>query len=186
MNPNHRKVQYTRSVIRGAFFQLLKEKPIEHITVSELCVQANIHRGTFYQHYHDIYDLRKCLEDQLMEHFEQLIPLLEQREYDMAELAVRMIFEERDLCEAIIGIQGNKEFVNTLVDKYWPVYRTQYSRDGIDEKYQLYVYQFATAGCSRVIQNWLAGGCRESAEEIVQIIRRMTESGTGGFRTTKS
>ena len=47
----------TKRSIRNALFQLLSQKPLEQITVRELAQQAEINKGTFYLHYHDIYDL---------------------------------------------------------------------------------------------------------------------------------
>lgn len=43
------------------------EKPIEKISVSGLTEKAGINRGTFYDHYLDIYDLRDRLENRFME-----------------------------------------------------------------------------------------------------------------------
>ena len=44
----NRKTQYTKSVIRESFLSLLREKPVEKITVTELCAKADINRSTFY------------------------------------------------------------------------------------------------------------------------------------------
>ena len=57
-----RKTQYTKSVIRESFLSLLQEKPVEKITVTQLCAKADINRSTFYAHYLDVYDLKEKLE----------------------------------------------------------------------------------------------------------------------------
>ena len=54
--------QRTRRSIVNAFLALRSEKPIEKITVRELTERAQIHKATFYLHYHDIYDLSEALE----------------------------------------------------------------------------------------------------------------------------
>ena len=54
--------QRTRRSIVNAFLALRSEKPIETITVRELTERAQIHKATFYLHYHDIYDLSEALE----------------------------------------------------------------------------------------------------------------------------
>ena len=45
------RVRITRQMIRTALLNLLREKPLQHITVRELCEKASINRGTFYAHY---------------------------------------------------------------------------------------------------------------------------------------
>lgn len=51
------RTRVTKMLIRKAFTDMLKEKPIQSITIKELCETAGINRGTFYSHYSDIYDL---------------------------------------------------------------------------------------------------------------------------------
>ena len=51
------RTRYTRQIITTAFWQLLRQKPMEKITVKEVCDLAQINRGTFYRHFRDCYDL---------------------------------------------------------------------------------------------------------------------------------
>ncbi len=57
MNENDLRVIKTRERIEEAFLELLKVKPLEKITVTELARVAMINKGTFYLHYLDIFDL---------------------------------------------------------------------------------------------------------------------------------
>ncbi len=50
-----RRVRKTKSAIKHAFIQLLKEQNIENITVQDIADKADINRGTFYLHYEDKY-----------------------------------------------------------------------------------------------------------------------------------
>ena len=59
------RVRMTKQMLRQAFTQLLLEKPIQNITVRELCEKAQVNRGTFYIHYKDIYDLMESIEEQM-------------------------------------------------------------------------------------------------------------------------
>lgn len=54
--------QRTRRSIVNAFLALRSEKPLERITVRELSERAEIHKATFYLHYHDLYELSEELE----------------------------------------------------------------------------------------------------------------------------
>ena len=45
---NNRRTRVTRLLIRRAFTELLRKKPIQDISVKELCERAGINRGTFY------------------------------------------------------------------------------------------------------------------------------------------
>ena len=51
------RILKTQLAIRGAFTDLLEEKPFSSITVQNIIDRARVNRKTFYNHYHDKYDL---------------------------------------------------------------------------------------------------------------------------------
>ena len=53
----------TKANIKQILLELMKQMPFEKITVSQLCKEAGINRGTFYLHYCDLY----AVLDELME-----------------------------------------------------------------------------------------------------------------------
>ena len=61
------KKSATNLKIRSAFSDLLNEKGINNLTVSDITRKANINRGTFYLHYIDKYDLLEQLENEVLE-----------------------------------------------------------------------------------------------------------------------
>ena len=58
------RVEKTEKAIRNAFLELRSAKPLEKITVKELCSLACINKSTFYSHYEDIYALSQSLESE--------------------------------------------------------------------------------------------------------------------------
>ena len=61
-----RRKLYTRKVIKEAFMELKKIKAFNEITITELCKEADVSRGTFYLHYHNTMDvLDEIMEDAL-------------------------------------------------------------------------------------------------------------------------
>lgn len=57
-----RRVEKTKQAMRHAFVELLKRKPYNAITISELTREADIDRRTFYLHYESIEDLVKEMQ----------------------------------------------------------------------------------------------------------------------------
>lgn len=54
-----RRTQYSKRIIRESLFELMKEKPLDKISVTEICKKADVNRSTFYSYYTDIYDLHE-------------------------------------------------------------------------------------------------------------------------------
>lgn len=61
------KSRKTREKIMTCFLDMIPEKSWDKISVKELCVRANITRGTFYQYFDDIYNLMEQIEAPLLE-----------------------------------------------------------------------------------------------------------------------
>lgn len=59
--------QRTQRSIVNAFLAMRSERPLEKITVRELSDRAEIHKATFYLHYHDIYELSEALEQEVID-----------------------------------------------------------------------------------------------------------------------
>ena len=85
------RVEKTRKSIVNAFIALRAKKPLEKITVKELCEYAMINKSTFYSHYADIYNLSDTLETEVVS---SIIQTLEQPGYlfDNTERATKELF----------------------------------------------------------------------------------------------
>ena len=77
MKKEDRRNTYTRQAIKDAVFELLRTKPIERISVTEVCKLAEINRSTFYLHYYDCMDV---LEQEQEKFCDRLIALIENRQ----------------------------------------------------------------------------------------------------------
>ena len=52
-----RRIRYTKKIIKETFLNLLEEKELNKITVSEICRISDINIATFYKYYLDLFDL---------------------------------------------------------------------------------------------------------------------------------
>ena len=67
------RVRKTKKAISDAFMELLTEKPIEDMTVNELCDRAGVRRTTSYKHYKDKYDYIASFAKGLRDRFDDII-----------------------------------------------------------------------------------------------------------------
>lgn len=66
MNKNDLRVVKTKQNVHLALTNLLKQKPLTHIKVTELCREAKINRGTFYFHYQEVGEVFKEFFEEIM------------------------------------------------------------------------------------------------------------------------
>lgn len=63
----YRSAVRSRKMIQRAFQELLKEKPFEKITVTDIVGRADINRSTFYAHYSDVRGLVEAIMEDVVQ-----------------------------------------------------------------------------------------------------------------------
>ena len=79
-NKEDRRTLYSKKMIRESLYELMKEKPLNKISVTEICERADVNRSTFYAYYTDIYDLHEkiigeffAIQKSVIKHIRQAI-----------------------------------------------------------------------------------------------------------------
>lgn len=61
-----RRTLYTKGVVKDALLELMESKSFEKITITDICKNADISRGTYYLHYYELSEvLDELLDDAL-------------------------------------------------------------------------------------------------------------------------
>jgi AcrR family transcriptional regulator len=182
------RTQLTYSLLRQAFTDLLKHKPIQRITVKELCQKAGVNRSTFYAHYVDIYDLLAKLEEDMVEDFQKALdPLLgagteEAPPLDDAQLEepsllrimtgiYQCLKDNVDICTVTLGEHGDKAFAVRILSLGWESCLAAYSNHlwGASPRQLEYFYAFVSNGHIGLLQKWLEEGMTTSVEEMARM-----------------
>ena len=175
-----RRVRRTKLLLRGALLELLREKSVDQITVTELTGRADVNRGTFYGHYKDVYDMVDQLEEEL---FQELRELLDAYPADALRFGLRPILEDvfsfisrnQDIITSTLGIRQGEVFLNRLkelvqerVYREWQTlyqFGTPFQRDNS--------LSFIVGGVVGLIQSWLTGGQGGSPEEMAALAEQL-------------
>ena len=75
----YRSAKRSRLLIRQAYTELLKEKDLNKITVSDIVKRADINRGTFYAHYPDVRGVTEEIENEFIE---EMLNILAEFQYE--------------------------------------------------------------------------------------------------------
>ncbi|MBP3872222.1 MAG: hypothetical protein J6E32_00755, partial [Lachnospiraceae bacterium] len=95
------RVRYTKMRIREAFLDTLREKPVNRITVKELCEKAEINRATFYTHYADPFDLLDQIEEEELGKIRRMLDMTAEKG-DNILLTVLSGMEDRNTANAVL------------------------------------------------------------------------------------
>ena len=163
---NNKRRKETRNKISKVFINLLQNKEINEITVTDICKLAKINRSTFYVNYLDIYDLA----DKIGKDLEQDVLSLYQEERETNR-------NSNNFLKLFKHIKDNQLFYKTYfklnMDKNLITQEYDYhlSKELYNDKYIDYHMEFFKAGLNAIIKKWLDNGCKESPEEIEYILK---------------
>lgn len=186
---DHRR-RVTKLLIRKSFTGLLKQKPIQSISIKELCEAAGINRGTFYAHYTDIYDLLAKMEEDMAQDFQRALePLLATQGGDLTPVKItagifQCLKDNADICTVTLGDYGDKAFAWRLINLGREKCLETYSRffAGATPKQIEFFYAFVSAGCIGLLQKWLAEGMATGADEVAAMAENIMMYGMGALK----
>lgn len=174
------RVRYTKEIIRKVFLDILVEKPLNKITVTEICEQAKINRGTFYKHYQDVYDLMEQLENEALHRFEELLASSQvDGDYSILVTLLTSLAEYRELLAPLSGNSQSRQFMNRLNECCNNYAFSQMSSDQIallTTTNKQYIYSYLTGGTANIIERWLQTGAKETPQQVAEAIQSLNIS----------
>ena len=163
---NNKRKRESRAKMESVFVELLQTRELGQITVSDICSLAGLNRSTFYANYVDIY----ALADAVRENLEQNLGELYRDE-------VASSFNSNDYLKLFRHIAENPRFYQTYFklgyDNQYRIvaYDKKLAAEHFDDKFIPYHMEFFKSGITAIIKMWLADGCKETPEEMNEIIQ---------------
>lgn len=163
---NNRRRRESVARIEKTFIELLQDKELHEITVSDICKLSGLNRSTFYANYVDIYDLA----DKVRLHLEEDVGRLYEAETTQKS-------NSNDYLKLFRHIKENHLFYRSYFKLgYDNQFRLQHydvrqAQGYFGNRHIAYHVEFFRCGFNAIVKMWLAGGCRETPEEMEAIIR---------------
>lgn len=161
-NKNKRS-ESAKSAIQEALIQILEEKPLDKITISELSDAAGVNRKTFYAHYSKIEDVAGEIQDELSNNVELFLQFCMIDEYGMGpQFFIQLIhtmYDSNPVFFENLFVQGNFQFFaehlrNSLKQQLLNAMVTS----GEDTVESEYLMEYIIYGVSAIIIKWIREG----------------------------
>jgi AcrR family transcriptional regulator len=170
-----RRVKYTKRVIKYALIELLQRKPIEKITVKELCESADVNRSTFYAHFSDPADVLHRIEQETYADLTAYIEEFSAEDEGEAKAILTHIFDYIGKNEGILRVllsdnaapdfgRSVMNVVSDLIAREWA------ARANADADTLSNAFVFIVNGAIGIVRRWLDNGLDKSAKEMSDLI----------------
>ena len=164
--PNNKRKKESIERIEKVFISLLQTNELNEISVSDICKLAGLNRTTFYANYTDIYGLADSIRDKL-----------EHSLSDLYQNEITRGFNSNDYLKLFRHIKDNQIFYKTYFklgydDSYKIItYDINLARQHFENRFIEYHMEFFKSGITKIIKLWLQNGCKESPEDMYEIIK---------------
>lgn len=169
----YRSAIRSRKLIITALADLLQEKPLEKITVTDVVNRAQINRGTFYAHYADIQDVVNHLIQQTFSSLKEAIDLPSSSAADISHamllrvqelLEADMPFYQKIMRSGVTALMA-EQLSNIVVDYLLENMEMLFAGD--PGRYELAI-RFCAGGLTNLYCDWFAGILPCTLSELTQ------------------
>lgn len=161
---NNKRRRESQRKIESVFIQLLQTKELSQISVSDICKGAQLNRSTFYANYMDVYDLADKIREKLEEDFTAEFSSDNQKREMTAEAMFRHIYENQLVYKTYFKLEYDNQ------DQAF-IYDTMRAERDFGNKNIEYHIEFFKSGFNAIVKMWLSNGCKESPEEMAEILK---------------
>lgn len=180
---NNKRFQDTEDKILNAYGSLAAHKELSKITVSDICRLANIHRTTFYGHFEDVFAVQTKIEQRQLQIWSKGF-FKNDGQWNMHEGILKLLMFYYNTQEII------RFHMRTDKNSYWNSEQYLFEMDDILRKKYMnrfnlkteseynYHFVFFNIGIFGIIRQWVERGCKESPEEMTDIICHIMEGMT--------
>ena len=157
---------FTKKAIADSFLKLLREKPLDKITIKDIVEDCGINRNSFYYHYQD---LPSMVEEIILEEAEAMVrqhPSVDSIE-ECLDLAVSFALENRRAAMHLYS--ANRDLFERylwrvcehVVDTYISTAFAEYQLKEADRRVLVRNYKWE---CFGAVLDWLNGGMKEDIQ----------------------
>lgn len=168
------RTRYTKQAITKSFYQLLEDKPIEKITVKEICENAEINRATFYRYYDNQYNLMEIIEQEMLNEIKAEIQKAAGSTAAIIRKMLELLYQHKDEWLILMGNNADPRIVHKIYDFFFRLFESRYCTD----KQKLH-FRFIVGGYSAVVEYWIKSGMEESpdiiASQLIECSHLMSE-----------
>lgn len=159
---NNKRRRESQTKIEKTFADMILTRNISEISVTDICKATGLNRTTFYANYADIFDLADKIRANIENVFGRA---LAEKENQNALTMFGFIYEHQNMFKVYFKLIHDKNVEEYVHD--FELARRHFE----DDRYLKYHVEFFKNGLNAIIKMWLDGGCRETPEEMAEIVK---------------
>ncbi len=169
MTESNQRVVITKRMLKEGLMRLLKEKPLDKISITELCREAGINRTTFYRHYEWPRDvLTEMQKDFLAETFDHFQKPMTTHE---VEHLFACLADHAELVKAFFRYNSDTDWMQLFTRIYtnFPARQMMKAFQNIDEVQAELLSTYLAGGTYFLARKWIMDDMPISPKEVAEV-----------------
>lgn len=183
---NDLRVIKTRRLIKNALIELMAEKEISAITITELSEKALINRKTFYRHYNAVTEVVTELENEILSEFAEALKNANKSCLDVSGVVSdisALLMKRREYFAKMTKLNPDlfsKGRIKAMLRRAVEVSLRSYG--GITDRETLAaISQYTVSGVLALYAEWFDNDCQGNLDFATEVAHKMITSGLSAY-----
>lgn len=170
----NQRIAVTKRMLHEALMQLLEEKSIDKISITELCDKAGINRATFYRHYNIPRDVLLEIEANFTEEISKYASIgLSSDAYSYILNICSYVYENSNLIKMFIKNNSEQDLTHMMNDMFCRFLNNKEEYPNLaklDEENVKLITSYIAGGCYFMLRQWLMEDVPKKPEEVANLL----------------
>ncbi len=165
----NQRVAVTKRMLKEGLMELLMKKPLDKISITELCQQAGINRTTFYRYYklpRDVLmEMQRDFFEETFEHFQKPLTV-----GDIEHIFV-CLYEHKELVKLFFQYNSDEDWLDIFTNIYgsFPEKKMMKAFRDLDENSAKLLLVYLSGGAYFLARQWIMNDIPMQPKEVAAI-----------------
>ncbi len=173
------RIKRTKKMLEDSLIELMKDKPVEKITPTELCKKATVNRNTFYSHYASVGELYESIESRLIGTVDESLTESSST-VDAITVVCRILKSNPKLSNIIFSKHFSSKLMRSVfeVTNKFNMNKMNSETNNLSDNYKQMLSSYTIMGSAAALECWVKNGMREEPEKIAEFIYNISKNGS--------
>ncbi|MDE7086872.1 MAG: TetR family transcriptional regulator C-terminal domain-containing protein [Clostridia bacterium] len=182
-----RRVAKTKKAIKNAFINLLAEKDVNDISITNVAAEADVDRKTVYNYYSGVFAIQEEIETEFVELMSGVISEVEHETlitnpYHIFESMTEVISENIEFYSRLLKVDANSHILRKIISMLKVQLKDALLRSAVKDSPKLdLICEYITSGMVAAYQSWFNSERTQSLEEFSLDVGNLVIGGVRGF-----
>jgi len=182
-----RRILKTKKAIKNAFVNLLAEKDVNDISITDIASAADVDRKTIYNYYSGVYAVQEEIETECVDRLSEVLTGIGQEAsienpFRIFEQMTEVLNQNLEFYSRLMKVDANSHLIRKIMSVLREKLKDALLQSAVKDSPELdMISQYITSGMVAVYQSWFNSPREQSLKDFSNDVGKLVLSGVRGF-----